>query len=246
MTILYVNGCSHTAAAEAEVPHCFAEDDPKLYHLGRKPHPLNLAASWCTKVSQELNATLHCDAESASSNDRIIRTTKDWVENNSSLAKNTFAVIQWTTWEREEWLHSDGTHYQVNASGVDSVPPEWADRYRQYILDVDWHTKTIEAHEKIWELHNYLNQHQIKHLFFNGVSTFSDIPQNSMFDWNNAYIDPYSRDGSYYNHCLLKGFREKTHGFYHLGKDAHAYWADFVLYYVNSYNLIGNNEISTN
>jgi hypothetical protein len=27
--ILYVNGCSHTAAAEAVVPDCFAVDDGK-------------------------------------------------------------------------------------------------------------------------------------------------------------------------------------------------------------------------
>ena len=44
--ILYVNGDSHTAGAEAVNSHAFAEDDPALYHLGRLPHPENLEVSW--------------------------------------------------------------------------------------------------------------------------------------------------------------------------------------------------------
>ena len=44
--LLYVNGDSHTAAAEAVNPHAFAMDDPTLEHLRRLPHPENLAVSW--------------------------------------------------------------------------------------------------------------------------------------------------------------------------------------------------------
>ena len=41
--MLYVNGDSHTAGAEAVNSHAFAEDDPDLFYLGRAPHPENLA-----------------------------------------------------------------------------------------------------------------------------------------------------------------------------------------------------------
>ena len=37
--ILYVNGDSHAAAAEAAVPHAWAEDDEFFWGLGRRPHP---------------------------------------------------------------------------------------------------------------------------------------------------------------------------------------------------------------
>jgi len=40
--ILYVNGDSHTAGAEAVNSHAFADDDPAYKHLGRLPHPDNL------------------------------------------------------------------------------------------------------------------------------------------------------------------------------------------------------------
>ena len=41
--ILYVNGDSHTAAAEAVNPHAWAMDDGELFYMGRAPHPANLA-----------------------------------------------------------------------------------------------------------------------------------------------------------------------------------------------------------
>ena len=53
--ILYVNGDSHTAAAEAVNAHAFAEDDPNLGYLHRLPHPDNLAVvggDYCLKRSK--------------------------------------------------------------------------------------------------------------------------------------------------------------------------------------------------
>ena len=77
--ILYVNGDSHTAAAEAANLHAFAEDDKEYFYLGRAPHPDNLAISWGKVLSRTLNAGFNCGAESASSNSRIIRSTQDWL-----------------------------------------------------------------------------------------------------------------------------------------------------------------------
>ena len=144
--ILYVNGCSHTSAVEAVVPDAFAKDDGK-YGIDRRPHPLNLAASWCTHVARGLGADLVCQAEAAGSNPRIVRTTQDWVKSNPDLWSDTLIIIQWTTWEREEWFHN-GKWYQVNASGSDWVPRELKDRYKQFVIDVDWNiaTKIGRAH----------------------------------------------------------------------------------------------------
>lgn len=236
--ILYVNGCSHTAAAEAVVPWCFAEDDPNLYHLGRRPHPINLQVSWCTELGRSTRMEVYCDAESASSNDRIDRTTRAWIAANPDTAKKAFVILQWTSWEREEWLHSSGQYYQVNASGIDHVPPEWQDRYRQYIIGVDWYKKTLDAHRKIWDLHQYLDSLNIPHLFFNGTSTFSSIPLHQRQDWGDCYIQPYSQDHSYYNYCIKHGFREKTKGLYHLGPDAHSFWSNYVLQYMTDHKLL--------
>ena len=79
--ILYVNGDSHSAGAEAVNPHAFAEDDSKYFYMGRAPHPENLSVSWGKVLSNILKASFHCDAESASSNSRILRTTRNWLMN---------------------------------------------------------------------------------------------------------------------------------------------------------------------
>ena len=170
--ILYVNGDSHTAGAEAVNAHAFAEDDPKLYYLGRLPHPENLQATWGKLLSLALNAGFQCEAESASSNDRILRTTRSWLAQQKNNLQNILVVIQWSTWEREEWSY-DGVTYQVNGSGIDQVPQEAQERYRNYILGLDWRAKTQQAHSDIWAFHQELLAQNIPHLFFNGNNDFS-------------------------------------------------------------------------
>lgn len=237
--ILYANGCSHTAAAEAVVPDAFAVDDGRN-GIDRRPHPLNLAASWCTHLAQDLGMNLVCDAESASSNDRIVRTTREWIQRNSDQLNNTFMVIQWTTWEREEWLHR-GTWYQVNASGADWLPIELQDRYRQFVIDVNWTEKTQQAHEKIWALHNELNSKQIPHLFYSGHSTFSDIQKH--YTWGKSYLEPYSRAHSY--NAILQHNGHKPTKWYHFDAKGHCFWAQYLLQYIKLNNLVTTDALST-
>jgi len=127
--ILYVNGDSHTAAAEAVNAHAFAEDDPFLNYLGRLPHPANLAVSWGNRLSNNLRAGFHCDAESAASNARIIRTTQDWIRDYPATIHEILIIIQWSTWERTEWLINN-KWYQINASGTDQIPDEYQQQYK--------------------------------------------------------------------------------------------------------------------
>ena len=240
---LYVNGCSHTAAAEAVNPAAFAEDDgdlPNNWLLGRKPHPANLAVSYATQLANALGYELVCDAESASSNDRIIRTTTEWLSQHS--VHDTLVVIQWSTWEREEWLFNN-TWYQVNASGTDMVPPEFEQRYKEYIVGVDWDQKTREAHDKIWELHLELEDLEIPHVFFNGNNDFEQI-QNRQ-DWGNSYIGPYS-DAYTFNSVLKNnGFGYVHPQSYHFGVDAHRFWANYMLQYLQQNHFVTSNEIPT-
>lgn len=243
--ILYVNGCSHTAAAEAAVVHAFAEDDPQYHHLGRKPHPANLEVSWCTHLARKLNFELICDAESASSNDRIVRTTMNWIDQNLDRLDQVFMIIQWTTWEREEWLHQ-GTWYQVNASGIDIVPAELQEKYRHYIVGVDWEQKTKQAHETIWQFHLLLKNLNIKHLFYNSYNTFNNIQKSDRRNWGIDYISPYDKELSFDKVLKNNGYCYVNPNSYHYGADSHCFWADNLLYYIYNNKLIKpKNEIRT-
>ena len=237
--ILYANGCSHTAAAEAVVPDAFAVDNGRE-GIDRRPHPANLAASWCSLLAQHLGMDLICDAESASSNDRIARTTREWISSNPDQLRRVFMVIQWTTWEREEWLHRD-TWYQVNSSGQDWVPRDLQQRYKRFVVDVDWTVKTQECHEKIWALHTELQSLNIPHLFYSGNNTFSDVQNQHI--WGNSYMYPYNRQGSY-NAILQQNGHVPTKG-YHFDAKGHCFWAQYLLQYIKQNNLVNTNALPT-
>jgi hypothetical protein len=228
--ILYINGDSHSAAAEAVVPHAFAEDDPALFYLGRSPHPENLAVSWGKVLSLTLRSGFRCDAESASSNSRIIRTTREWLAGGGHGHPDQLVIIQWSTWEREEWLYN-GTYYQVGASGVDHVPVEAAERYRNYVIGVNWQQKTEQAHNDIWQFHNELKDQNIKHIFFNGNNDFSKIDQQK--DWGINYIGPYDPAQTYDAVIRSAGIGTVMPGSWHFGRDGHNIWMRHMINYIS-------------
>lgn len=227
--ILYVNGDSHTAAAEAVNPHAFAEDDANLFFLGRAPHPENLAVSWGKQLSLSLHAGFHCAAESASSNQRILRTSREWVSHTRLVDSNQLMIIQWSTWEREEWLHN-GTYLQVGSSGLDHVPQELQEKYRHFVVGTDWNLKTQQAHDQIWEFHQELKALNIKHIFFNGNNDFSKI-QNRQ-DWGVNYIGPYDPELTYDRIIRSHGIETVMPKSWHFGKDGHSVFHKFILNYI--------------
>lgn len=235
--ILYVNGDSHTAAAEAVNPHAFAEDDPDLFYLGRSPHPANLAVSWGNQLARTIKSTFKCDAESASSNQRIIRTTEKWLGETGYDPREIFMIIQWSTWERQEWLIDD-IWYQINASGIDQVPHSHQSRYREYIDNVDWAECTRYWHDTIWQLHLKLQSLDIRHVFFNGNSHFETIPQDCRFDWGPNYIGPYEADLTWNQWLRNHGHDTVAPNSWHFGRQAHAAWARFILSHVAKCKLI--------
>jgi len=229
--ILYVNGDSHTAGAEAVNPHAFAEDDGNLAHLGRLPHPDNLAVSWGKQVGLALRASFHCDAESASSNARILRTTRQWISGPGKHHPDQLIIIQWSTWEREEWLHNK-IYYQVGASGTDHVPPALQEKYRHFVINTDWDLKTQQAHDEIWQLHQELETQGIPHIFFNGNNDFSKIAPNHRKDWGASYLGPYDPSQTYDAQIRAQGIQTVMPGSWHFGRDGHAVFARKMLEYI--------------
>lgn len=230
---LYVNGDSHSAGAEAVNSYCFAEDDSRCSWLGRQAHPDNLAVSYGSLMADHYKAVFYCDAESASSNDRIFRTTRAFLEKN----RPDLVVIGWATMEREEWLHN-GTYYQVSAGGGDSVPAELRDRYKQWVIDQAYYetinNKYIQMHQRIFDFHNELADKNIPHLFFNTYSTFETLLHLEYlgakpFDWHNCFIGPYDKNYTYYNWLKANGCRTVNPQSYHFGPAAHKKWAEYLL-----------------
>jgi hypothetical protein len=233
--ILYVNGDSHAAAAEAVVPHSWAKDDEFFWGLGRRPHPENERASFGCEIANQLYAILQCDAQAGCSNTRIMRTTRDWTRDNPDAVKDTFMIIQWTTWEREEWWH-EGHDFQVNASGIDDVPESLQERYKQFVVNVDWVQCRQRAHEEIWTFHNELKDQGVRHLMFNGNNHFGDMVDRH--DWGTSYMHPYSAEMTYDSVLRSNGFSTVNPESWHFGADAHCFWGNYLLQYMHDHNLL--------
>jgi hypothetical protein len=235
---IYVNGDSHSAGAEAAHTAAFAEDDPKYRGLGRMPHPDNLEVSYGRQLANRLGAKLVCDAESASSNARIIRTTLSYLLNddNALFNKPDLVIIGWATWEREEWWDdATQTSWQVNAGGIGHDWPESIkSKYKQWVIDQmepeTINTKLGQIHEVLYQLHETLNTLGISHIFFNTYLDFSHLDNIGIdrHDWGGSYINPYDPEYTYFNWCKAQGFKTATPSSYHFKADAHAAWADFL------------------
>lgn len=237
--ILYTNGDSHTAAAEAVNSYAFAEDDKRYPHLKRRPHPENIRVSYGQVLADILKMAFYTDAESASSNTRIIRTTKNWIENraDSVMPKDVLMIIQWSTWEREEWI-IDGEYFQVNASGIDEVPEGFQLKYKEWIAEIDWEEKTKEAYKEIIEFHEYLSDLGFKHIFFNGNSTFLDIPEEERYNFGESYINPYLPEESFDGWLQASGFDTVITSNYHYGQEAHAAWAKRLAQHIIEHKMV--------
>ena len=232
--ILYVNGDSHAAAAEAVNPHAWASDDGLYWGLGQQPHPDNERVSFGCELANWLNAILYLDAQAGGSNARIIRTTRSWLKQQNNI-DDIFVVIQWSTWERQEWFYQ-GQWWQVNASGLDHLPTELQEQYRDFVVGVDWKEATESAHRIIWEFHKELTMQGVRHLFFNGNNHFDTI-QNRR-DWKNCYIGPYEPSQTYDSVLKNNGFSTVNPDSWHFGPDAHCFWGEYLLQYINDNNLL--------
>jgi len=227
--LLYVNGDSHTAAAEAVNPHAWAMDDGNLFYMGQSPHPENLAVSWGKLLADAIKAGFHCGAEAGCSNARILRTSRNWLMNTYNGREDLLMVIQWSTWEREEWLINDN-YYQVNASGIDEVPESHQQAYKEFIANLDWTAKTEQAHQDIWQFHQELKKAGVKHIFFNGNNNFSTVKKQ--LDWGKNYISPYNPSKTFDTIIRSSGIQTVAPNSWHFGKDGHSFFYRFMLQYI--------------
>ena len=210
--ILYVNGDSHSTGHDAVLPG---------------PNPEH---SYGKLLADKINYKFVCQAVEGCSNDSIIERTWQYLDRNNP----NFIVIGWSTWEREEWIYQ-GQAYNISASGFDQLPKELHKKYKEFVINADepsfQQNKEIENHKKIYAFHKELKKRNLPHLFFNCYSWFfyHDAHQWDKFDWQDAYINPYQKQSTYYFWLEEQGYKPSNPKYYHYGADAHEAWAEFLL-----------------
>ena len=201
--MIYVNGDSHSAGAEIINGYCFAADDRRYVAWGSRAHPDAIPHTYGYKIAQALNQPFFMDAESASSNAKILRTTRQFLDNTKDKSK-LFVIIGWTGWDREEWKYQDG-YIQITASGTDSVPESMEEEYKEWVVKQT--PKEFERKRQLWiqkidQFSKELDDQNIKHLFF------------------------HIRE---YREYLIEQGYQTVNGGYHYGIDAHTAWYKYLL-----------------
>ena len=229
--MIYVNGDSHSAGADIIPGVCFAQDDPRYLAYGHRAHPEAVLQTYGYYIAQAMNQGFFCEAESASSNDRILRTTKHYIENTKDKKSIGFVIIGWTSWEREEWKHGED-YLQVTAGGTDSVPESMEEEYKEWVLK-----QTPEEHKRkeqlwynrIWNFHCELKEQNIRHIFFNTTQNFNDNR-----DWNINFIPiPFCKWAAEQGFSTVENSN-------HYGTDAHRAWGKYITSVgINHYRVIG-------
>ena len=224
--LLYVNGDSHAAGMD-------------IHDLGNSCK--NTKSSFGYLLAERLGYDFATDALSGASNDRILRTTKDFLKNNS---KDIFVLIGWSTTDRREVLINN-EYYSFAPGFKKTKDPIVNHEFEQYIMSLDHETvikQNYYWHKKIYNFHLELQQKNINHLFFNTYSIFNDNEHpdftKTFYDWNHCMIGPYKDGETYYGWLKDNGYKVVAKNNYHYGADAHKRWADRLYNWLTQYQLL--------
>jgi len=128
------------------------------------------------------------------------------------------------------------TYYQVGSSGIDHIPRELQEKYRQFVIETDWQLKTDQSHAEIWAFHNELNSLNLRHIFVNGNNCFEKITDQKKWGFN--YIEPYNANLTYDSIIRNAGIETVAPNSWHFGRDGHSVFARFLLNYIVSNKFV--------
>ena len=171
---LYVNGDSHVAGAYLD----------KMYQPD---------ISFAGQLAKKHNVNYVNDALAGGSNDRIIRTSKQYLKDADPLTTAVFIV--WSTFERTEWFYENKWHqicgqplYEPNSN--QKLNQMWKEYTNAFWQDTNeknsifYLSRAIETQYKIKEFSVWLTLKGFKHLFCHAHSSFFYKKTGFEIEWN--------------------------------------------------------------
>ena len=178
-------------------------------------------------------------AVSGASNDLIYDSTLQYLKTNPAP---DLVVVGWTEHGREQWYFENEFH-EINQLDVGKrIPEEFRQRYQFWKChiqqDPDWHRiMGLYWHNKIYNLHMWLYERKIPHLFFSTFNSFVIPNQKEHLDWHGNFFNPYNQSYCYTSWCVEHEYAEITPGWQHYNENAHAAWANILIEYMNTHSI---------
>ncbi len=239
--VLLANGCSMCYGSEL-----FDAPDKKIC----LDNDARFKASWpgVLGLSLQCNKIVNLGYPSGS-NDRIIRTTVEWIVDNwlkeKYASEDLFVIIGWSGPMRrefyidEQWRQLIPYHdYKDNSASL----------FNRIYREIAWteYESAIRFATQIMLLQQFLESYKISYLFFDAITSFS----KTNVDSGNA-IESYKshiNKKHYFNFDItdvdmatqLKCRTKSVKGSSHPDKDQHALWANILLEFVKKEQLWSN------
>ena len=190
-------------------------------------------------ITKFYNATATNLSASGASNDRIYDSTWQYLQTNPAP---DLVVVGWTSYDREQWYF--GNEFQeINRLDVGQrIPEEFRQRYQFWKNNIEQDPDRLRImgyywHNKIYNLHMWLYERKIPHLFFNTFDSFVIPNQKEHLNWHQNFLNPYNQNYCYISWCNEHGYKQITPGWYHYNEDAHAEWANIMIEYMHTHSI---------
>ncbi|MBV9575584.1 MAG: hypothetical protein JO149_03070, partial [Gammaproteobacteria bacterium] len=234
-TTLLVNGCSMCYGSEL-----FEDSTTKLCI----DNQARLAASWSGLLGKQLGFERVVNlGYPGGSNDRILRTTMAWILNwlTCHSPRNTLCVIiGWSGPMRREFYINDEWRQLIPYHDYADASAALLNRaYRE----IAWseYESAIRFSTQLLSLQSFLQQHKIPYLFFDAITSFAQINEDSGYALN-SYL-PHILKQFYFNFNMAKGdmasqlhtIHEAKHT--HPNQSGHLAWAQKLATYINDEKL---------
>jgi hypothetical protein len=208
-------------------------------HRNYQPNPNN----FFNLIAQHFDFEFECLAKNGASNDHIMRMTTEWIEQCDDPDK--FVFIGWSTWEREE--HRIGNnYYDIDAWSIYNLfnnPPELevcAQQLRQKMESDNNYMDTCARKwaQRIYDFAQFLDQQGVGYLFWNSYSKLQ-MPAGKNCEFDHRFVRPYT--DCFNQYFYLKSIRNHPtidNDPYHFDNAGHRKWADFLIQYINDWNIL--------
>jgi hypothetical protein len=264
MTILYTNGCSWTVGSELEYEEDLFKPWAALQPKDTKPEDYNMTEyynmyNWTAYLGKKLNATrIINDAIGGGSNQRMIRTTLEFVQTLTQEQRDDVVVVLgWTSAERHEIYVDDkkirGWHrinltqpfgdflYSWERDAAKDTVKAVEEYQKHYITSGSSLIGSVDLYlHQQFLMKNTLENLGIKYVFFQAVPAWwdtwmkdLDIDVYATFDTKLKNTEHEKNIGIYFHDamqtvCNIQGFKHAPN--MHVLRDGHKYWAEEVLF----------------
>ena len=195
MKYLYVNGCSMSDGS-CLIP--YSDERIKILGLNQTNWDIGFDERWSKLLSDKLGLEEINEARHGGSNDRIVRMTIEWCNNNQDKINDTLFVIGWTNYDRFEFWDNYLDRY-VQVSNGEQTHNDRDDKRLRKVVEEYWK----ERHNFIQQKNKYVRNIILFQSFFksnNLFYLFLDAIGNQMYIIKNHKYNSFIDEKNWWNY----------------------------------------------